>query len=374
MWSANVARHAGACVADLDLDVPPGRQVLVLVGQRRVDLRIGRAHAEGTAVRHRIARVGSEIEQDPLQLGTTKPRPPQLFVELHAVLDLLTEHAAQHGFEAGDGSVHIDRRDIAGRSTAEREQLLGDPGGTLGGVADVVQGVYGRCPGSQAALGQLHVVEDHGQHVVEVVRDAAGELPQALRAAKLFELAPEPGGLELLLRVGEQCQAGADLAVCRTKRDQRDGAGQHTRPIPDVSRAQRIPRGRAAHERQLRDPERSSRPARTPGSRASRERQRCREPRAAPATRAAGRCRRRTGAGPRTSGSAGSSPAWTRNCCPDRGDFAPTVEHTPESPPGSNGKWAGQSVNGMNTLKPPSAFTSFTTFWTARAGTLRLWT
>ena len=81
---------------------------------------------------------------------------------------------------------------------AEHQELARERGGPVGGAADLVDVVADVRVGASSRWANPTQVEDHGEQVVEVVRDAARELPDALQALglreALLELLARPGG------------------------------------------------------------------------------------------------------------------------------------------------------------------------------------
>ena len=90
------------------------------------------------------------------------------------------------------GSTTCGVHDLA---AAEHEQLAGERGGAVGGAADLLDVVAHRVVARQLALGEADAGEDHGQQVVEVVRDAARELSDRLQALGLWQARLELGAL-----------------------------------------------------------------------------------------------------------------------------------------------------------------------------------
>ena len=102
-------------------------------------------------------------------------------------LDPRAEHVAQQRAHVLDQRRDVGRPDLEPLDPAEREQLAGQPRAALGrrqrvlGIA-LELGVVG-------ALGDdVEAADDHRQQIVEVVRDAAGELAQRLHLLALPQL------------------------------------------------------------------------------------------------------------------------------------------------------------------------------------------
>ena len=194
--------HPVAGVVHREHHVAAGAQALVLrwrapsssVDVRRLDRRACRP-------RHRVARVDDEVHDHLLDL----PR-----VGLHAA-----ERPAR-SIVTSSMSSPIRRRSILSISpttsfrssdprlqdllAAEREELARQRG-CARSAALAISSMSVCDPGSPVAdarsSSELAVAEDHGQQVVEVVRDAAGELADGLHLLRLAELALEADALLL---------------------------------------------------------------------------------------------------------------------------------------------------------------------------------
>ena len=82
----------------------------------------------------------------------------------------------------------IDRVGLQHLLAAERQQLLRQRRGALGGAANLQRLIADRRLRRRVLLDHAGVAEDRGEHVVEVVRDAAGELADRLHLLGLGEL------------------------------------------------------------------------------------------------------------------------------------------------------------------------------------------
>ena len=100
----------------------------------------------------------------------------------------------QHVLHPGDDGVEVEHLGLHHFPAGEGEQLAGQAGRLLTGPADLREVVTGgsAAPGpvrfarrGEFLAGEGRVVEDHREEVVEVVRDPAGQLAQALQALGL---------------------------------------------------------------------------------------------------------------------------------------------------------------------------------------------
>src|SRR4029077_8482374 len=115
--------------------------------------------------------------------------------------------------------------------TAEREQLPCESGGALARIADLEQVATFRGVGRHAAERQLTEAKNSRQHVVEIVRDAAGQLANRLHLLRVIELLLELPAFTALRRIAELAidgwnqarQPSLDEEVLRPRLQRRHG-------------------------------------------------------------------------------------------------------------------------------------------------------
>ena len=113
----------------------------------------------------------------------------------HVELDLLAEQALQQQREVGEHVAELEHLRAQRLAAREGEELPHQARGAVGvllDLHDVREGRVGRPVVGEQEVGEA---DDRLQHVVEVVRDAAGELADRLHLLGLRELR-----LELALR------------------------------------------------------------------------------------------------------------------------------------------------------------------------------
>ncbi len=152
---------------------------------------------ERPALRHRVPGIHDQVDDHLLDLARIGHDLPRVVARDDHDLDVLADEAPQDGGHAGHQRLEIDGLRLEDLLAAEREQLPGEIGGPLRGGLDQVdvlaRGVVGPHPHEEQAAPPA----DHGQQVVEVVRDPSRELADRLDLLGLGEL-----GLRLLqLRV-----------------------------------------------------------------------------------------------------------------------------------------------------------------------------
>ncbi len=149
----------------------------------------------GMASRALTARLTTTCSNWEMSTLTGHRSRPCTGVELH----LLADQAAQQHGEIGQRVTEIQHLRPQRLPARERQQLPHQARravGVLLDLHDVLEGRIGRLVRVEQEVGRHH---DGGQHVVEVVRDAAGELADGLHLLRLRELRferPLLGGLQ----------------------------------------------------------------------------------------------------------------------------------------------------------------------------------
>jgi hypothetical protein len=121
----------------------------------------------------------------------------RLEVDAHRLADRL----AQQRREVGDQHVEIDGQRVQALAAREGQQLAGQGPALLGRQAHRLD-----LPGqlvllAGAPLDQLDIAQDHGQQVVEVVGDAAGQLADRLHLAGVAQLLLQAPALGVVQQV-----------------------------------------------------------------------------------------------------------------------------------------------------------------------------
>ena len=102
-------------------------------------------------------------------------------------MDVLSNQAPQHDLGLECHGIQIQDPGLKDLFAAESEQLQGQGGGALARVADLDDILPVRFAQAGADQQQIGVAIDHGQQVIEIVRDAAGEPAQALQSLGLLQ-------------------------------------------------------------------------------------------------------------------------------------------------------------------------------------------
>ena len=240
----HLRRHAGAGVGHRDHHILPSRGV-VLERIGVVEMGVHRLDRQLAAAGHRIARVDGEIDERLLQLAGIDIHLPQAAGQHGLQRNLLAQRPAQQFADAADQFVGADRFGRQRLAAGEGEQALRQrrgAGGAFHGAGEEFQDV-GRHPvaARQTPLDEVQRADDDRQHVVEVVRDAAGKLPDRLHLLDLQHL-----GFAGFQRFGLQPFVGdvAGAGIEASAVDRRDARGP---AIGTVLGAHAEHGGRGAH-------------------------------------------------------------------------------------------------------------------------------
>ena len=114
-------------------------------------------------------------------------------------LDVLADETPQHRDDVLHDDVEVERARLEDLLAAEGEQLARQRGRPLRGLAHEVEVAAEPVPRIERVRQQRAPADDHGEEVVEVVGDAAGELADRLHLLRLPELLL--GGPQGFLRV-----------------------------------------------------------------------------------------------------------------------------------------------------------------------------
>ena len=193
----------------------PGGIRLGSIGSRFLGADIGGAHRQRAAIRHGIARIDGEIDDHLLELVDVDLDQAEIAAMHDLELDLLAEQPAEQIAEIGDDIG--ERQDFRAQRLAAREsqKLAHQIGGAIGVLLDVHDVGEGRIGRPVLGEQQIGEADDGGQHIVEVMRDAAGQLADRLHLLALRQLHFER--LVLGLVEGKDDEAASSLGRRRVK-------------------------------------------------------------------------------------------------------------------------------------------------------------
>ena len=197
----DLGRHAGPGIRDGQGDIGARLQFGRLTFHRHqpgVD-------DEMAALGHGVARVDRQVQQGVLDLTRIGHHHRDARSQPRLDADLLAQAAAQQVDHAVDQGVQVDRLGVQGLPPPEGEQAAGELGAERRRLLGLLQNLavvgVGHTP-----LQQFQIAGDHRQQVVEVVRDAAGQLADRLHLLGLAQLL-----LHALARRDVADEAGEDL-------------------------------------------------------------------------------------------------------------------------------------------------------------------
>ena len=171
--------------------------------------------------RHGVASVDDEIDDHLLELVEVGLHQPQVAPVDDIELDRLADQPAQQHLQLRQDVVELERLRTQRLAAREGEQLPHQsrrPVGVLLDLHDVLEGRIGRPVIGEQEIG---IADDRSQHIVEIMRDAAGKLADRLHLLALDEILLQRvllGGVE-----GEDGGARALVAFRIGRRDEQTG-------------------------------------------------------------------------------------------------------------------------------------------------------
>src|SRR6478752_4668912 len=161
-----------------------------------------------TAAGHRVPGVDRQVHHDLLELRRIGADDHGLRAEDRLEPDVLADQASQQAVHPLDDVTQVDVVGLERLAPAERKQLAGQVACPDRGVADGGHLLPAGVASVELALQQVAVADHRRHQVVEVVRDAAGELADGLHLLRLAQLL-----LELMAAADVFDQADTDAVV-----------------------------------------------------------------------------------------------------------------------------------------------------------------
>ena len=223
-----------------------------------VDVILVECHALGldrqrATVGHRLAGVHRHPDQGLLDLRGVGLDGVEVLALDDRQVHVLAQGALEELVEVGDDLVQVDdlgRRDLA---AAEDQELAGERGAALAGLANLGQVCLQLGVAREGVGDEVRVVEDDREQVVEVVGDPAGHLADRFQPSGPLELRVDAEAPELLDAavgdVGRDREARVHLARWRAKRrgpEPPDAFGSEVRLLVRCATHRRGWRGRGA--------------------------------------------------------------------------------------------------------------------------------
>jgi hypothetical protein len=195
--------HARAGVDDPQAHVGARRRrgqlgrVLVLNGD------VGGVDLQHSPGRHRVSCVDRQVDQNLLHLTLVGQYRPESLVKGDGEQDVRADRPAQQGLHVAHHVVEVEQPWLDHLTAPEREQLVRQRDGALGGSLDLDHVLIDRRPlllalvdrGLQLLRHKRGVIQDHREQIVEVVRHAARQLAQALQPLRLLDLVVQVSAL-----------------------------------------------------------------------------------------------------------------------------------------------------------------------------------
>ena len=186
----HLARHAGAGVAHRDQHILPDGHAGILLRVARVDEGVAGLDRQPARAGHGVLGIDDEIEDRRLHLARVDLDLPESGAVDDFEIDVLAERPPEEIRHAGDQLIDVGQLGIERLAPREGQQPLRQHRRALRavrGVGDHARQSLARgvAPGLQAALGDLQIAADDGEQIVEIMRDAAGQLSDRFHLLRL---------------------------------------------------------------------------------------------------------------------------------------------------------------------------------------------
>ena len=149
---------------------------------------VGGADRQRAAARHRVARVDGEVDDDLFELALVDLGEAEIAAVHELQLDILADQPAQQVRQLDQHVGDVEDARLQGLLAREGQQLAHEIGGAVGVLLDLHDVGEGRVARPEPHQQQIAEADHRRQQVVEIVRDAAGELSDRLHLLRLREL------------------------------------------------------------------------------------------------------------------------------------------------------------------------------------------
>ena len=150
--------------------------------------KVARAQQDVAAVAHRVARVDDQIDDHLLELVEVGLDQPEIAAVHDVEIDRLADQPAQQHLQFGQHVAELQGLRPQRLPAREGEQLPHQARRAIGVLLDLHDVLEGRIGRPVIGEQQIGIADDRGQHIVEVMRDAAGELADRLHLLALREI------------------------------------------------------------------------------------------------------------------------------------------------------------------------------------------
>jgi len=141
--------------------------------------------AQAASLRHSVASVPSQVQDNLLQLSSIHLRPSKVRIEQQVEGDVLTEHAPQDVIHVFQNRVELQDRRLEELIPAIREKLIGKPCAALGCFPNLVDARSSNLGRLTALQQKFAMAQNDGQEITKIMGDAASELADRLHSADL---------------------------------------------------------------------------------------------------------------------------------------------------------------------------------------------
>src|SRR5712691_224016 len=191
----SVTVHALAGVADGNHDVGTVFDESIFGAMGAVEGNTGGTNADFAAVGHGVFGIDHQIHDDLLKLSGIGASAADGGGELSGEFDIFSDEWAEEALHVGDDGVDVDDLELEMLFAAEGEELAGESGRAIGGLANGFGFGVQRMFRSELVEENLGISADDHEEVVEIVSDAAGEAADGFHFLGLAELVLEDTAL-----------------------------------------------------------------------------------------------------------------------------------------------------------------------------------
>ncbi len=183
-------RDAAAGIAHADGHVPPAARE---PAQRRLLVRhVGGCDLDRDApfALDGIASIHGQIDDDTLELRNARAHCADILLQRRLERDARPQRTAQQRQQVADDFARIDGADVEVLAPRKRHELLDQVGAALTGVACCLELLEHARSLTHLFADQVEIADEHGQQIVEVVRDSGRQAAERFHAGSCVALRP----------------------------------------------------------------------------------------------------------------------------------------------------------------------------------------
>ena len=209
--------HAMSGIRHAQTHVRAGREVDQLRRRRLVVSRVGGLDQERAAIGHCIARVHHEIQEELLELPRVGADHPEIRRQAKLDGDALRDAPTEHLLKGGNQVVQLQIGDLHGSLVREGQKLPREHRAAFRRAADLDEIVSELGVVGKLLFDKGRVVQDDGEKIVEVMRDAARQKADTFQALRLPQARLEVSfacfGCDHFGDVSRECRDALDRSV-----------------------------------------------------------------------------------------------------------------------------------------------------------------